>query len=319
MIADRPLRSAAPEAAPPAGRTVAVIPAHNEDKYIASLVLKVQRYVDHVVVVDDGSTDLTARVARAVGAMVISHGVNQGKGAAVCTGLRRALEFNPDAVVLLDGDGQHRPDQIPNMLVPVLSGKAEMVVGSRFVGGQALHNVPAWRVFGQRVLNLVTAATTGHSLTDSQSGFRAFSRRGAEVMSRQLRSSGFSVESEMQLVARNHGLATEEVPIVVDYDVPIKRNPVSQGLQVLNGLLQLVGQNRPLLFISGTGVISLILGLLLGIYVVEIYKHSHQLAIGYAMITVLLVESGLVAFFVGIVLHTTRAFFMEALAALQRP
>src|SRR5438552_11421153 len=93
-------------------RRVAIIPAYNEDKYIASLVLKARRQVDVVVVVDDGSSDETAALAREAGAVVILHEGNQGKGVALRSGLTWAVEHGAEAVVLLDGDGQHRPDEI---------------------------------------------------------------------------------------------------------------------------------------------------------------------------------------------------------------
>ncbi|MGH2355099.1 MAG: glycosyltransferase family 2 protein [Chloroflexota bacterium] len=298
-----------PEALPTA--RVAVIPAFNEDKYIASVVLKVRRYVDQVLVVDDGSSDLTKVLASAAGAEVLAHDVNQGKGAAVRTGLRRAMEVGADVVVLLDGDGQHRPDDIERLIAPVLAGEADMVVGSRFIGQDARQNIPVWRVFGQRALNAATTVSSGHGLTDSQSGFRALSRRATGLVCSDLKSDGFTVESELQFLAQEHGLRTVEAPIVVDYHVPLKRNPVTHAIQVLNGILKLVSQARPLLFISLPGLLLLVLGILLGLLVVSIYNEIGELAVGYSMLTVLLVVVGMLALFVGITLHTIRAFFLE--------
>ena len=296
---------------PAAPRVVAVVPAFNEDKYIASVVLKVRSHVDRVLVVDDGSRDLTASLAAEAGAAVVRHAANRGKGAAVRTGLRWVIDAGAEAVVLLDGDGQHRPEHIEQLVAPVLAGQADLVVGSRFIGRDARRNIPGWRVLGQRALNAATTLGSGRRLTDSQSGFRALSRRAARLMRDGLRSDGFSVESEMQLLAREHGLVTVEAPIVVDYDVPLKRNPVAHGLAVLDGLLRLVGQTRPLLVLSGPGLVVLLLGLLLGLVVVETYDATRQLAIGYGMLTVLLTVVGLLALFVGITLHTLRAYFVD--------
>ncbi len=302
-------RRSARVVAPP--RVVAVIPAYNEEKYIASLVLKVRRHADRVLVVDDGSRDLTGLLAVEAGATVVTHPANQGKGAAIRTGLREALELGGQAVVLLDGDGQHRAEHVGAIVAPVLAGEADMVVGSRFIGRDARRNVPGWRVFGQFALNVATRICSGVGLTDSQSGFRALSRDAALLMSERLSSRGFSVESEMQFIAPEHGLRVVETPIAVDYDVPLKRNPVSHGLSVLNGLLRLVAQARPLLFISAPGLVLLMSGLLLGLAVMDIYNTTLQFAIGYALLTVLLVETGLLGLFVGIMLHTMRAFFLE--------
>ena len=295
-----------------ADRLVAVIPAYNEDKYIASLVLKARRQVDVVVVVDDGSSDQTAALAREAGAVVIVHEGNQGKGVAVRSGLTWAVEHGAEAVVLLDGDGQHRPDEIQTLLRPVLDGDADVVVGSRFLHDDARRNVPGWRKVGQRALNMVTAVGSGHGLTDSQSGFRVLSGTAARLLSDGLQSDGFSVESEMQFMVRDHGLRTLEIPIVADYDIPLKRNPVLHGLEVLNGVIRLISQARPLLFFGVPGMALVLIGVALGYFkVVEVYNQNHELAVGFALLTAMLVLAGLLGLCVAIILHAMRAYFME--------
>jgi len=123
---------------------IAVIPCYNEEKHIGGVVRRVSRFVDRVVVVDDGSSDHTANVAEAAGAVVISHGVNRGKGVAMNTAFQWAKYNGVRAIVLLDGDGQHNPDEIPLVLAPVLQGEADVVVGSRFLG--AASRIPGYRV-----------------------------------------------------------------------------------------------------------------------------------------------------------------------------
>jgi glycosyltransferase involved in cell wall biosynthesis len=299
-----------PSPAAPA-RRVAIIPAYNEDKYIPGVVLKARRYVDRVVVVDDGSSDLTGVLAQEAGATVITQRPNQGKGAAVRTGLLWARQAEAAVVVLLDGDGQHNPHDIVKLVEPVLNGEADIVVGSRFIGQEARRNIPRWRQAGQQTLNAATAFSSGNGLTDSQSGFRAFSRHAVEVMCAELTSKGFAVESEMQFVAREHNLRTIETPIVVDYDVALKRNPVVHGMEVLNGILRLVGQARPLLFISVPGLFMLAFGLVLGLVVMDIYGRTGELAVGYSLLTVLLLIVGVLSLYSGITLHTIRAFFLQ--------
>jgi glycosyltransferase involved in cell wall biosynthesis len=226
-------------------------------------------------------------------------------------GLGWALAAGATAVVLLDGDGQHRPDAITSLTAPVLAGEADVVVGSRFIGRDGRRRIPGWRVLGQRALNAATTVGSGQRLTDSQSGFRALSRRAALVLRDELRSDGFAVESEMQLLAREYGLRTLETPIVVDYDVPLKRNPVAHALEVLNGFLRLAGQARPLLFFSVPGLVALLPGLLLGLAVVSSYDQTGQFAVGHGLLTVLLVLAGLLALFSGVLLHTMRALFLD--------
>ncbi|MBO9309939.1 MAG: glycosyltransferase family 2 protein, partial [Chloroflexi bacterium] len=256
---------------------IAVIPAFNEDRFIASVVLKARRYVDRVIVVDDGSQDETAWVAEAAGAEVIRQ-PNSGKAAALNTGLAAAQARNAAAVILLDGDGQHDPNDIPRLLAPIQSGAADLVVGSRFMGLRS--NTPRWRVVGQRALTALTNAASGVPLSDSQSGFRALSKRALNLMT--FTSRGFSVESEMQFLIRQHNLQALEVPISVNYDERPKRNPFAHGFQVLTGILRLVGQHRPLFFFGTTGALAILIGLLLGASVVSTYNTYSALALGTA-------------------------------------
>lgn len=288
-------------------RIVALIPAYNEERFIGSLVIAVRPFVEFVVVVDDGSADRTAEIARAAGAIVVQHNVNQGKAAAVNTGFDYLRRLNPRAIVMLDGDGQHRVDDIPAVLNPVLADEADVVVGSRFLAVKS--EIPIYRQVGQHGLNLVTNFSSGVSLSDTQSGFRAFSREALERLS--FSKAGFSIESEMQFLLRDHKLRVVEVPIQVVYAEPPKRNPYKHGMQVVNGVLQLVGQSRPLLFFSTTGLAILACGLGLGLHITRIYAQTQILAIGYGLITVILCVVGVLLLFAGIILHSTRGMLLD--------
>jgi len=293
------------------GPIVAVIPAYNEERYIGSVVLKTRKQVDTVVVVDDGSTDLTAEIAEAAGAIVVRHEGKQGKGKALNTGFRRIRELAPAAIVMLDGDGQHMPQEVPQVLAPVLRGDADLVVGSRYL--QKGNGVPRHRVWGHRAFNLLTRVASGVGASDSQSGFRAFSPRAIESI--RFSSNGFSVESEMQFLAREHDLRLVEVPITADYVEEAKRPVVSHGLMVLNGVLRMVGQYRPLLFFGLPGLVVLLAGIGWGWWVVSIYQRSGQLAVGYALISVLLTVLGSLSLFAGVILHSIRGLLLELVSA----
>ncbi|MCU0490678.1 MAG: glycosyltransferase family 2 protein [Chloroflexaceae bacterium] len=293
-------------------QVIALIPAFNEERFIGSLVLAVRAHVDLVIVVDDGSRDQTTEIAQQAGALVIRHQVNQGKAAAVNTGFTYLRQLKPKAVVMLDGDGQHCAADISDVLHPILEDKADIVIGSRFLDVKS--DIPAYRQVGQHGLTIATNLTSGVWVGDSQSGFRAFSAFALEHLA--FSQGGFSLESEMQFLARDHRFRIAEVPIRVIYAEKAKRNPVKHGMQVLNGILQLVGQARPLLYFGATGSVILVLGVLLGLYVTDIYSRTQTLAVGYALITVLLSVVGVVLLFAGVILHSTRGLILDVQRSL---
>jgi glycosyltransferase involved in cell wall biosynthesis len=288
---------------------VVAIPAYNEDRYIGSLVLKLRAQSRHVLVIDDGSTDATAELAEAAGALVIRHAHNMGKMAAVETAFDQARHMDADALVLLDGDSQHDPAEIDALVEPIFSDGADMVVGSRFAGVRSV--IPRWRVAGQHALTLATNIGSGLHMTDTESGYRAFSRRALDEM--RFNARGFALEPATQFEAKARGWKVAEVPISVHYEIPMKRNPVWHGIGQLDAILRLIGEHRPLLFFGLPGLLVLLAGLLLGFQVVRIYDATQQLAIGYALITVLLVIVGVLSVFVGVMLHAIRAIVGDAL------
>ncbi len=288
-------------------RTVAVIPAYNEERFIGSVVLQARHYADRVIVVDDGSTDGTAELAEAAGAVVLRHERNQGKGVALNTGFRMASELCPAAVVILDADGQHRPDEIEQVLRPVLAGEADIAVGSRYL--EQASAIPTHRVWAHRVFASLTNVLTGVRVMDSQCGFRAFSRAAVDTIS--FCSDGFSVESEMQFLAKEHNLKLVETPISAVYRDKPKRPAMAHGLLVLNGILRLVGQYRPLLFFGVPGMVMLLAGLGWGTYVVDIYSRTKQLAVGYTMISLLLAIMGMISLSTGVILHSVRGLLID--------
>ena len=295
-------------------RVVAVIPAYNEERFIGSVVLQARKYADAVIVVDDGSTDATGEIAEAAGAIVVRHECNRGKGAALNTGFQMARRLVPLAVVTLDGDAQHLPAEINIVLEPILYGEADIVVGSRYL--QKTNQTPRHRVWGHWMMTLLTNLASGTFLTDSQSGFRAFSSKAVNMIS--FSSDGFSVESEMQFLAREFNLRLVEVPITIRYSDKPKRPVIIHGVMVLNGVLRLIGQHRPLLFFGVPGLVILLAGLVWGLWVVEIYRTSQILATGYALIVVLLLLVGILTLFTGIILHSIRALLLDLVRPRER-
>lgn len=239
---------------------IAGIPAYNEEVTIGSVVVEASRYVDEVVVVDDGSTDATSEIAAQAGATVVKREENGGKGAAIRTLAQflRIRDFR--AVVLLDGDGQHIPRDIPQVVEPVLNGEADLVIGSRYVNGDSRKETPIYRRFGQRFLDTATSKSSGVKVGDSQSGFRALSAETFIAMSTS--SDGYSIETEMLFDASRNGLRITEEPIEVRYKNVDGQtmNPVRHGFEVVGYVNGLLRRRHPLLYFATPGTVLLLGG-----------------------------------------------------------
>jgi glycosyltransferase involved in cell wall biosynthesis len=281
---------------------VVVIPAYNEELVIGSIVLKARRIVERVIVVDDGSPDRTAEVATYAGAIVLRLEKNMGKAHALMTGLNHARDLGCEAAVTLDGDGQHKTQEIPDVVTPILEGKADLVIGSRFLS--KTNGVPRHRRLGQKVLDVFTRIGSKHSSTDSQSGFRAFSRTALDNLDFQ--SSNYNIESDMIAHFAERGLRILEVPTMVRYDVPNKhkKNPVAHGLGVLVRIINIISLRRPLLAFGIPGFILVVGGMIAALVVfTELYTTGtfhYILALGSAFV----VMTGMLLGIAGLILHS---------------
>jgi glycosyltransferase involved in cell wall biosynthesis len=195
-----------------ARRRVAIVPAFNEEASIAGVVGELLAYDSglRVVVVDDGSTDRTAEVARASGAKVLSLPFNLGIGGAVQTGFRYAWEQGFDVAVRADGDGQHDPAELDAILRPVLADEADVAVGSRFIGGEGYRSSRSRRV-GIRLLAWIVSALTRQRITDPTSGFQAANRLGIRLFAADYPHD--YPEAEATVMVFKHRLRLQEVPV----------------------------------------------------------------------------------------------------------
>jgi glycosyltransferase involved in cell wall biosynthesis len=294
---------------PRGNRVVVAIPCLNEERNIGSLVIQAKRWASEVIVIDDGSSDETGLVAEAAGAIVIQHETNQGKGAALNSAFAVALGRDADVLVVMDGDGQHKPSEIPVVAGPIISGEADISVGSRHLS-EAEGEIPKVRRVGQTVVTTATNLGSGVTLTDSQSGFRAFSRRALEAMT--FSSAGFAVESEMQFLALDQGLRVVEVPIEAVYRDPPKRNVVRHGLVVLDGLMRLVGMHRPLLFFAIAAMVAWLCGSLLALAALEaLDRGSATAAMGPTLGAAACLLLGVLSVFAGVILHSVRTMMIH--------
>lgn len=220
----------------PEVRTMAAIPAFNEADFIEAIVSRASRHVDEVIVVDDGSTDNTSFVANKAGAIVIRHEANSGVGQANKTCFELARSQAIDVLVTIDGDGQHNPDEIPRLLMPVIENGADLVIGSRFLNGHC--HIPRYRKFGINVITFLLNLAFRTKISDSQSCYRAYSKKALSLLT--VEEKGFPFSIELLAKARRKGLSIQEVPISCVYHSRSHTiNPVIHGLKVAVSVLRL--------------------------------------------------------------------------------
>jgi glycosyltransferase involved in cell wall biosynthesis len=280
-------------------KIIAGMPAYNEGKYVGSLVLNVRQYVDEVFIVDDGSKDDTVKIARLAGADVIQHDTNRGYGAAIQSIIAEAKKRDPDILVILDTDAQHNPGEIPNIVKPIMENKADCVIGTR---QKQKKKIPFYRRIGQKViLNSVNILSDGN-LTDSECGFRAFSRKAYNTL--ELREKGMGVSAETVAQAARKNLSIAQVPVEVSYSEDSSTlNPVKHGINVMASIVSMISEQRPLYFFGLGGIVLITIGLAFGIRVLNLFAENGVLPVGNTMVTVLLLVVGSFSVFTGLILR----------------
>src|SRR5437016_7473422 len=286
----------------PDSKILVAIPAFNEGPTIGSVVLEARQFASEVIVIDDGSSDDTAETAALAGAHVIQHARNLGKGVAIRSAWLYARQHSPEAFVLLDGDHQHDPNDIPKLVETILSGGADVVIGVRW--GKT-SRMPIYRRMGKRALDYATAAGAKNGiLTDSQSGYRVFSRQALESL--EPTEDGLAIESQLLLEAQEKNLRIAEVNIDSRYDLDGSTiSPGRHGSSVLGRIITLVSEKRPLLFFGVAGAVLLLVASVLGVIVLDTYYATspHQLAVGYMFIVVFSGIIGIITIFIGVTLN----------------
>lgn len=191
-----------------------VIPAFNASRTIGAVVARVAAYlpVENVLVVDDGSTDKTSFEAASLGARVLKHTTNRGKGAALRTGLDFALQASFDAVITLDADLQHPPEHIPQFIDRYLKNGFDVIIGSRL---HSIRGMPFHRILSNTITTFLVSARTSKKIADSQSGYRLMDRKVLEVV--RLESNGFEAETEFLIKAAAHRFKFGFVPVQTVY------------------------------------------------------------------------------------------------------
>lgn len=242
-----------------------IIPAFNEERTIGKVVHDVPRlsnFEQETIVVSDGSTDRTAEIAEQAGATVHRFAGNRGIVAAINKGLALALARDSDYLVVLDGDGQHNPADIPRLLAPLIEGTADIVNGSRFLG--TIEHMTTLKYLGNRFFSALISGFVKQKLTDTQSGFRAYTREVAETLNV---NRGRSFSQQMIVQAIFHGFKIVELPIVVKArrgKSKLVSNPFAFANHLFNLLLMLLAMYYPLRFFTFLGICFVILGVFVG-------------------------------------------------------
>jgi len=229
------------------------IPAYNEEKNVASIIMKLEKITNQIIVCNDGSTDLTGEISKKMGAIVVNHPKNLGYGAAIRSLFLKAKELEVDVLITFDADGQHRVVDINTVLEPIKNGDADIVIGSRFLKDKSKKGMPRYREIGIKAITALTSASIEDKLTDSQSGFRAYNKKALDGIIPS--DSGMGVSTEVLIKANKKGLKITEVPIEILYEGKTSTHqPVSHGLSVILSTMKFISIEHPLKFYGIPGV-----------------------------------------------------------------
>ena len=241
-------------------------------------------YVDSVVVCDDGSSDNTAKEAENSGAHVIVHDENKGKGSALKSLFEHAKHSTADIIVTIDGDGQFLPEEIKKLTKPIIEKTSDIVVGYRF---DDQTEMPSYRKIGNKILDHATNIITSMPIRDTQSGFRAYSKKAIELI--EFSNDGFTADSEILIDASKHGLRISEEKITVIYDTGRRtstKNPILHGSGVLGTLIEMILVKHPLKYLGIPGTIIIFCGIMLSFYTISIFNETQLLPIPFALVSV---------------------------------
>ena len=284
------------------------IPAYNEEKNIASIIVKLKKIANTIIICDDGSTDATAEIAKELGAMVISHSKNQGYGAAIKTIFLEAKNKQVDVLITFDADGQHQIKDISKVLEPINLGNADVVIGSRFLDDKT--KIPTYRKIGVKLITQLTNITTGSNITDSQSGFRAYNKPALEKIIPT--ESGMGISTEILIKAQEKKLRITEVPIKILYEGNTStHNPISHGTSVIFSTLKYVAIERPLTFYGIPGIIFLSMGLFFGLWAIQIFADEGKIITNIGMVGIGSVILGTILIITATILHSMVSIVRE--------
>jgi glycosyltransferase involved in cell wall biosynthesis len=269
------------------------IPTYNAEATIRQAVSNCKKYADLVLVINDGSSDNSEKIAKDAGAEVITHKKNRGYGGAIKTGLKEGLRRHAKITITFDADLQHDAEDIPKIIEPILSDKADIVIGSRFLENDS--NVKPYRKFGIKVITKMVSSFSGNNIQDAESGLRAYSLDALKQIVPSLETEGMGMSAEILLKAAVNKLKIVEVPRKEMYPEGIatsSKNPLRHGFSVVFTILKLIVETKPLKAFGIPAVLFFIAAAISTAYVVDFYNNFSRLPLGLTVFTVLLVSVG---------------------------
>ena len=283
-------------------KTAAGIPAFNEEENIGLLVVELLKIVDYVIVCNDGSNDNTGIIAKKMGAVVVNHERNLGYGAGIKSLFLKARELGVDVLVTLDADGQHRFEDVDTVLGPIMNHETDIVIGSRFLN-QNQQQIPSYRKAGIKIITKLANTTLDKTITDSQSGFRAYNSKVlSEIVPLE---HGMGVSNEILIKANKKGFKISEVPIVVSYEGDTStHNPISHGMSVIFSTLKIISIENPFKLYGIPGCIFLAIGLFFTILTIQDFTETKQMLLSTAIIGAASIIFGTILLMTSIILYS---------------
>ena len=250
------------------------LPAYNEEKNIAKIIVQLKKVADQIIVCDDGSTDSTSIIAESLGAIIIKHPKNLGYGSAIRSIFLKSREINSEVLVTIDSDGQHKIEDIEKVVKPVVDGRADVSIGSRFLDKH--DNAPKYRKLGINIITKVTNSSLSEKITDAQSGFRAYNNKVLQALTPS--DSGMGISTEILIKSSNLGFKIAEVPTEIQYEGDTSsQNPISHGTGVLLSTLKYISIERPLRFYGIPSFILFTIGLIFTFFATQYYAEVGRL------------------------------------------
>jgi len=283
------------------------IPAYNEEKNIAGILVKLKKLYQDIIVCDDGSNDQTAKIAEELGAIVIIHEKNLGYGAGIRTIFLKAKEIKADVLVTFDADGQHRIEDLNSVIDPIKNDEADIVIGSRFLNDE--NKVPKYRKVGIKTITSITSSSIGQKLSDSQSGFRAYNKKVLDDITPS--ESGMGVSTEILIKASKNKFRIKEVPIIISYEGETStHNPVSHGASVILSTIKFTSIEHPLNFYGLPGIFFLGIGLAFIFWTLQLFSETGRIFTNISLI-------GIGGILMGVILLVTSTILYSIIAVVR--